>query len=266
MLYREDHPSGIRELALDRPPVNALDPLLIRRLREEVEAVGRDGVGALVLSSRLSSRFSGGLDIPALLELDRPGMIQVLEDFFALLKSLAFLPCPSVAALNGHAPAGGAVLALHCDLVVLAEGDFRIGFNEVQVGLPLPASIHAVLVRRVGLQAAERLAVRGLLIESAEAYRLGLVDELGPVHAVRERALELARQFLCLPQQAMLQTRALARRDLQERILALSPATQEAFLEDWFSEECQQALRAFVERLRAGRSRGAGATEIREET
>jgi enoyl-CoA hydratase/carnithine racemase len=265
VLCREDHPGGIRELALERPPVNALDPRLIRKLREEIEAVGQDEVKALVLTSRLPSRFSGGLDIPALLELDRAGMAQVLEDFFALLKALAFLPCPSVAALNGHAPAGGAVLALHCDLVVLAEGDFRIGLNEVQVGLPLPASIHAVLARRVGLQAAERLAVRGLLVASAEAYRLGLVDELVPVDAVRERAFELAREFLSLPKQAMLRTRALARCDLQEQILALSPATQEAFLEDWFSKECQQALRAFVERLRAGRGR-AGAAEIREET
>ncbi len=263
MLERLDHPEGIRELLLVRPPVNALDPLLIRRLREEVESVSRDGVRACVLGSKLEGRFSGGLDVPALLRLDREGMGEVLEDFFALLRGLAFLPCPSIAAINGHAPAGGAVLAIHCDLIVMAEGEFRMGLNEVQVGLPLPASIHAALVRRVGVQVAERLAVRGLLVPASEAFRVGFVDELVAASRLRERALELAREFAALPPQAMARTRALARRDLQTQVTALEPSTREAFLEDWFSAETQGALRALVERLGGGRA--AAAANRREE-
>lgn len=254
MLRRIDHPERIRELLLDRPPVNALDAGLIRKLREEVDAAADPACRALVLASALPGCFTAGLDVPALLGLDRAAMGRVLEDFLALLRGLAGLPCPSIAAVGGHAPAGGAVLAIHCDLAVMAEGDFRIGLNEVQVGIPLPESIHAALVRRVGPHAAERLGVRGSLITAAEAFRIGLVDELVPVERVRDRALELAREFLSLPPRALARTRALARRDLLARLDALEPASRDSFLDDWFSAETQRALRALADRLRKNRA------------
>src|ERR1700710_1596046 len=100
--------------------------------------------------------------------------------FSLLIRALAASPIPIAAAITGHAPAGGTVLALYCDWRVMAEGDFKAGLNEVRVGLALPPVILAALRRQVGPRQAERLATAGLLLPPVEAERAGLVDELAP--------------------------------------------------------------------------------------
>src|SRR5882757_10324057 len=168
MIKTLDH-GAIRELRLDRPPVNALSPELIGALKKAIEFAPTDGARALVLSGA-PGRFSGGLDVPLLLGLDRPAMAALWRDFYALLGVIATSPIPIAAAITGHAPAGGTVLALFCDWRVMAEGDYKIGFNEVQVGIPIPPVIWAGARRLLGLRLAERLAVSGALLTSREAF------------------------------------------------------------------------------------------------
>src|SRR5690606_13537593 len=133
---------------------------------------------------------------------------------------------------------------------VMAEGDFRIGLNEVQVGLPLPGVIHVALTRQVGPRIAERLAVRGLMLDAGEALRVGLVDELAPVDDVVTRALGWCRSLLALPPQAMQQTRLLPRADMVEMFRDLGEADYQRMLTAWFSVETQATLRALVEQLK----------------
>jgi enoyl-CoA hydratase/carnithine racemase len=239
----------VRELRMARPPANALDPELVSALRQAVERAPADGVRALVLSAT-GRLFSGGLDVPVLLALDRAAMSAFLGDFLALLRALATSEIPVVAAIGGHAPAGGAVLAIQCDHRVMADGDFRIGLNEVQVGIPLPKVLHSVLARIVGARQAERLGVRGTLVAAGEALAIGLVDELVAPELVIERAHEIARDFLALPPVAMRRTRELARSPLREIYAAEERATWEAFVDDWFAAETQGVLRALVEKLK----------------
>ena len=248
MLERIQH-EAILELRLARPPANALDSALIAALAIALEGAPAAGAGAVVLSGR-PGMFSGGLDVPALLTLDRTAMESTLRDFFRLLRALAASPIPTVAAITGHAPAGGAVLSIFCDARVMAEGDFKIGLNEVQVGLSLPQVIHTALARVVGERQAERLGVGGLLISGAEALRVGLVDELAPVEGVVERALERCRDLLKLPPRAMSTTRALCRAELIAAFDRQQGETYERFVDDWFGAETQGAMRALVERLR----------------
>lgn len=119
MLERTEH-GEILELRLARPPANALDAALIAALGEAIEGAPASGARALVLSGR--RMFSGGLDVPALLTLDRAGMEQTLRDFFRLMRALAASPIPTIAAITGHAPAGGAVLSIFCDARVMVRG------------------------------------------------------------------------------------------------------------------------------------------------
>jgi Delta3-Delta2-enoyl-CoA isomerase len=131
----------------------------------------------------------------------------------------------------------------------MADGNFQIGLNEVQVGLALPPVIHATLARLVGAHQAERLGVPGLLVGPGEAYRIGLVDELAPAEQVVSQALSWCRRLLALPPQAMSATREQARRDLASRF-GQDPSTELAGLvETWTSSETQGAMRALVARL-----------------
>ena len=251
MIQPIDH-GPIRELRLARPPANALSPELIAALDAALAAAPADGARAVVLSGA-PGRFSGGLDIPLLLQLDREAIRAAWHALYALLRRLAISPVPVAAAITGHSPAGGAVLALYCDARFMADGDFRIGLNEVPVGLPLPPVIYETLVRVVGERRAELLAVTGALLPPAEALAVGMVDEVVPADRVVERAVEWCRSLLALPPTAMARTRARARAPLAGLFDARHEEI-EGLVDVWFSEETQTTLRGVMARLAAKRA------------
>jgi 3,2-trans-enoyl-CoA isomerase len=221
MLDVIDHPlaldgppggGGIRELRLSRPPVNALNAELLRKI---VEAVQGAATADAILITGQPGVFSAGLDVRAMLSLDRDGVAAVFVELWRASRALACSPVPIVFGLTGHSPAGGTVLAMQGDYRILASGDFRMGLNEVQVGLFPGPPIHGAFRRLVGGHSAQ-LLTRGALVDPATALRVGLVDELCEPSRVAARALELAREICALPREPMLKTRELVRRDLVE--------------------------------------------------
>jgi enoyl-CoA hydratase/carnithine racemase len=244
---------SIHELRMSRPPVNALDGELIRCLRDAVRAAPAQGARGIILSGR-SGMFSAGLDVPTLLQLDRDAMHAVWTDYVALLEAIARSPVPVVAAITGHSPAGGAVLALYCDYRIMAHGAFRIGLNEVQVGLVVPDIIQAAMRRLLGSHRAERLMVAGAMVEAEPALALGLVDELAETELVVGRALTWLRDLLKLPPEAMAETRRIARADLHASFDQHNAARDEEFTQRWFAPEAQRVLGELVAALKARRA------------
>jgi len=241
---------AIHELRLARPPVNALDPGLVRRLREAIESAHGYGARGIVLSGR-EGMFSAGLDVPALLQLKRDDFRVFWNDFFGLCAALARSPIPIVAAITGHAPAGGAVLSIMCDYRVMADGAFKIGLNETQVGLAVPECIQAALRRLVGTYRAERLMVAGAMLDAADAKAIGFVDELVATDLVVPRSIAWMSELLRLPPVAMSETRRLARADLAAVFADPAALPVEDFLDRWFAPEAQAVLQALVARLKS---------------
>ncbi len=240
----------ICEIKLARPPVNALNLELLRALRTTIDDSVRNGVRGIVLSGA-QGLFSAGVDVPALLACDRAGVREYWREFFALCATLARAPIPLVAAITGHSPAGGAVLALFCDYRVMAEGSYRIGLNEVQVGLIVPEAIQVALRRVVGTYRAERLLVSGAMIEANEALACGFVDELTGVDQVATRALHWLGELLALPSHAMLATRTLARADLAAAYADPDALPLDDFVEAFFHPQTQTVLQQLVARLKS---------------
>jgi enoyl-CoA hydratase/carnithine racemase len=228
--------------------VNALSPELIVALLRAVKAAPEEGTRALVLSGS-PGIFSAGLDVPMLLTLGRPTMDGVWRDFYALIGALACSPIPIAAAITGHAPAGGTVLALFCDWRVAAEGNSKIGLSEVQVGLPLPPVIFSALRRLVGARQAERLAVNGLLISPEEAAAMGLVDQVVPAERVVDRALKWCQDLLSLPRTAMELTRRQARADLVMEFARNMDHEIAEVSSWWWGQETKACLHRMVEQL-----------------
>lgn len=247
MIIQTDH-GAVREIRLNRPPANALSSELLVALGSSVERAPREGIRALVLSGT-PGRFCAGLDVPLLLTLERPAIAELWRNLYAAMRALACSPIPVAAAINGHGPAGGTVLALFCDWRVMAEGDWKVGFNEVQVGIPLPPVILSAMQRQLGARTAERLSARGLVITAAEAARLGLVDELVPLENVVDRAVEWCQSMLALPPQAMAATRRRARADLAALFELDLDREVKDVTEAWWSEETQTMLKALAARL-----------------
>ena len=145
----------------------------------------------------------------------------------------------------------GCVLALVCDWRVLARGSFGIGLNEVQVGVRVPLPILAAAEHVVGRRQAERMCTTAVVMEGEEALRIGLVDELVEPDEVVPRAIAWAEGQLALPPDTLRRTRELVRRDLLATFDRMEETELEWFLDEWFGDEAQGALRALVERLAA---------------
>lgn len=243
-LHRHGH---IQEIRLARPPVNALTPELLAALRTAVKAAPSEGARGIILTGG-AKVFSGGMDVPHLMALDRAGLKAGWSSLFAAARTLANSPIPVVAAIGGHSPAGGCVLALCCDYRIMARGPFRIGLNEVQVGLVAPDAIQHLLRRVVGTYRAERLLVAGALVDSEQAHAIGLVDEL--TDDVFSRARHWLDELLALPPAAMQATRRIARADMVDALKGFTDTELDGFLDDWYAPATQAALQALVARLK----------------
>ncbi|MUV15173.1 enoyl-CoA hydratase/isomerase family protein [Noviluteimonas gilva] len=239
----------IVELKLARAPVNALDPTLCNDLRTALAAAIDGGAQGIVLSGG-PKVFSAGLDVPFLLSLgdDRAALFTAWSAFFDAARALAESPVPVAAALAGHAPAGGCVLALCCDYRVMAEGPYRLGLNETQVGLVAPEGVQQLMRRVVGPHRAERMLVGGEMIESGRAFDIGLVDELAAIDDVATRARLWLEGLIALPREPMLRTRAISRADV---VAAMQPERiqLERFIDAWTAPDTQAGLKALIARL-----------------
>lgn len=238
---------NVAEVRMNRSPANALNAALVMDLTDGLRQAIAGGADAVVISGQ-PGMFSGGLDVPELLPLPRSAIREFWELFFGLMRTIATSPVPMVAAITGHSPAGGAVIAVHCDYRIAAEGDFKIGFNEVRVGLPVPSTILAALTDVAGAGNARRLATLGLLISPGEGHRIGLIDELTPAADVVSRAVDWCREVTSLPKIAMNETRRQSKAALLENLAGSADA--EIATEFWFSEETQREMHRLVAQLK----------------
>ncbi len=252
MIETRSHADGIIELRLARPPVNALNPALVDALNSALDEAQAQGASGIVLSGR-PGLFSAGLDVPELLTLDEAGMRAFWTSFFGLLERLARSPVLVVAALTGHSPAGGTVLAMFCDYRILASGAYRLGLNEVQVGLVVPPVIHKGLVRLLGPYQAERHLVAGEMISAEDALAIGLVDGLVDVvddgDEVVQSAVTWIQKHLAMPAHALRGTRALCRSDLAALFDDPKALDIDGFVQGWFDADTQASLKQLVARL-----------------
>jgi Delta3-Delta2-enoyl-CoA isomerase len=237
---------------LDKARGNAIDDDLVADLTGAARELGEDdGVAGVLLSSAHPRLFCPGLDLVALKAMDRSDLEAFLRRFLAMVRTLYGLPKALVAAVSGHAVAGGCILALTADWRVLAR-DAAIGLNEVKIGLPLPWSI-AVLVRSaVSSSAWAKVALLGRNFTNDEALTAGLADELADPAGVDEASLSRLAEFTGKDVRALAVTKACMRSDVLAEMRAREGERTADFLDAWFSPETQSRLRDIVSSL--GRS------------
>jgi enoyl-CoA hydratase/carnithine racemase len=239
MIETEDQ-GFVRLLRLARPPVNALDVELLASLDDALAAAAAGSVRAVVLAG-WPGVFSAGLDVRELASGDDGRVGALVLKFGQVQQRLARSPIPVVAAITGHCPAGGAVMSMLCDRRVMAEGPFRIGLNEVAMGLYPGATVYRCFERLVGPRHAASLLATGALLGPREALAVGLVDELVEPEQVTSRALGYAASLAALPPMAYRRTRALVRRDLV-RLFDEPEETLDGLLGDgWVTDETRAA-------------------------
>src|SRR2546429_2794098 len=203
----EDREGGVRILPLDRPPANAENEELLGDLGTALaEARGSDAVRAIVLTGA-GRFFSGGFALSTPRRDDDSGHL-FRNLFRATHLALLALPKPTVAMVNGHAIAGGLVLALACDYRLGVDGDYRIGLNEVAIGASYPKVAFEVVRLRLAHARASELLLGAALYPASQAIRLGIADELLPADRLEETVLRRATRLGAFPREAYAHTKA----------------------------------------------------------
>jgi len=239
----------VREIRLAKPPVNALNPELVRSLTQSLREAQAES-DAVVVSGQ-PGMFSAGLDVVELLQLDRDGMTDFWGAFLGLLETLACSTVPVAAAITGHSPAGGALMCLMTDFRVMSSGKYKIGLNETRVGLIVPPLLQKAMGRLVGLRVAEQMLVTGTMVDPEYAYRIGLVDALETGYeATIQHAVQWCEELLSLPRRAMLGNRAVARAHFKQEFAGYTSDGVAAFVDTWFSDEAQQVMHALIAQLK----------------
>jgi Delta3-Delta2-enoyl-CoA isomerase len=241
---------AIHEIRLARPPANAFDLNLILALTERLKAIPTEGKRVAVISGS-PGMFSGGLDIGALLALGREDVWRFVRAFFELQYVVAASPIPTIMAITGHSAGGGTELVLYSDYRVMANGMYRIGINEVKVGLCPGRATYGALRRLVGAGYADRLLATGDMISAEQALAAGLVDELAEVDDVINKAVQYGEGLASLPIKAYRTTRQLAREDLLKSLEGgVRKDACEELVESIMTPEAQSALRARQEQMK----------------
>ena len=163
----------------DKPRGNAIDEPFTQELMQVAGQLAADpDVKGVLLASAHPKLFCPGLDLVTLLEYDRPAMERFMRLFAEAVWALYSLRKPVVAAIGGHAVAGGCILALTADYRVLRRGGVQIGLNEVKVGVPLPWSVAVLLRASVPPASLTQVALLGRNFADDDALAVGLVDQL----------------------------------------------------------------------------------------
>ena len=188
-----EHDAGVAVLVLRRPAqLNALDTPTVAALEVAIESAAADpGVRVLVISGE-GKAFSAGADIKEFAAFAGPIQFRAfIERLETALRHLERVPKPSIAAVNGMAFGGGLELALACDLRII-DAEARLGVPEIKLGLLPGAGGTQRLPRIVAPAVATQMLMTGNPIDAAEAYRIGLANEVAPNGTALERAVELA--------------------------------------------------------------------------
>ena len=231
-------PKDIKLIRLECGNANAIDHRLLETLANALESALQDGTRAVVLTG-YDQFFSAGLNLRSLPE-SRQGMIGFVEEFERGLLRVLTYPLPIVAAINGHAIAGGCVFAAACDWRVAAEGSYRIGLSEVELGLPFPGLALAVMRNTIPERWLTDLVLGARLLSPAEARTVGLLQSVVPSERLMEEALEQARRLGAKPQPAFRLTKEAMRKSWIAGVDAIAEEARQQFMECWFSEEAQQ--------------------------
>lgn len=230
---------------------NAMDTTMLRALRDALQSVDASDARALVLTGR-GAIFSAGVDLKKLLEGGRRYLETFLPELSGALRELFSFPRPVVAAVNGHAIAGGALMAWACDYRVMASGPGRIGVPELKVGVPYPLAALEILRFALPPHIAQEAALTGRAWDVTSALEDGMIDEIAEPGELMGRAVSVAEELGATVPASFRSAKLDLRRPILEAWARHGAAHEQSTLEAWASPEVQASVRAFVERtLRA---------------
>jgi enoyl-CoA hydratase len=252
-MIRRERRGDVVWLRLEHGKANAMDVELLLALGDVLAEEAAGPSRALVVTGT-GGIFSAGVDLRRLLAEPAAYLDRLLPALDRMLRTLLFLPRPVVAAVNGHAIAGGCVLACACDRRLGGTGAGRMGVTELLVGLPFPAAAMEALRAVLGPARLAEAVLTGRTWPLAEAAAIGFVDELVPAATLVERAQAEAEALAAIPGESFALTKRQLRQPLRDALDAGGEKVDAEVARLWASGEARAALAAYVARTLDRRS------------
>ena len=230
---------------IDRPPANAMDPEMLADGRMVLHELRAADPGAVVLTGR-PGFFSAGVDLKLAPTLDRDGQRALVDGINQTFLDWYAFPRPVVSAVNGHAIAGGLILALTGDQRIGA-GDGKLGLTELRAGIGYPLAAIGIVRAELSAPAARKLALAADLVDMRRGLELGLIDELVEPDTLLERALEVAEELAALPPSAYPRVKEQLRGETVAALRAQIEAG-DPMLGSWVGDEAAAASAAILDR------------------
>ena len=238
-LALEDH-GNVAIVRLANGVTNAVSPELVEELALALQEMQGRFRGMVLAGG--NKFFSIGLDLPALLKLSRKDMAAFWVGFEDAVLALYTLPIPTAAAIAGHAPAAGTILALACDFRMIASGRKLMGLNEIKIGLPVPFLADLMLRQVVGDRAATEIEYTGELLMPEKAQAFALADTIFPEEDVEAQAIAKISEIIERPPFGFSLTKQHRTRDIRTRFFADRESINQTFMDCWFSAPVQNIL------------------------
>lgn len=245
MIQRDDR-DGIRILRLAHGKVGAIDIELGEAVMREMADAAAAPVKAVIVTGSGSS-FSAGVDLYRVIKDGAEYARRFIPVLDGLLRAALTLPKPLVAAVNGHAIAGGCILAACCDYRIMVEGSGRIGIPELAVGVPFPALPLQIMAARLTDSALRDLVFTARTVQADEAKALGLIDEKCPAGMLLDRATEAAERLASIPAGAFTLTKEAFYTPILERTAQLAGLNARV-AEAWEQQHTYETIRAYLDR------------------
>jgi len=245
-MLNDDLHEGILTLRLEHGKANALDLELVDALAEAAARIERDERVRGAVLSATGHIFCAGVDLYRVLDGGPDYTRAFVPRLAGAFHALFACPKPVVAAVNGHAIAGGCVLAAACDYRLMAAGDARIGVPELRLGVPFPLVAIEILRFATSTAHLQELIYRGATYTTAEAYERGLVDEVVPLADLPGRAADVTARLASEPVARFRLTKRQLRSPTLAAIAAHATETDAAVLEVWQQPATFSAIRAYL--------------------
>src|SRR5690554_1889513 len=240
-------------IGLNRGRSNAINAELLEELKVIFKSVQDDDTIAGVILHGKEGFFSAGLDLIELYDYSEMEIRAFWESFLSFVQSFTAFKKPVVAAIGGHSPAGGCVLALCCDYRIMADGEFIIGLNEVPVGIIVPDAIFHLYSFWIGQAKAYQYLLEGKLLSPEQALKVGLIDELVSPAALRSRAEKQLKKYIQLEANTWQQSKINMRRELISKMSVDPTETLDIMLKQWWSPSTRSILKTIIENLKGGK-------------
>jgi enoyl-CoA hydratase len=238
---------GIAFVSMVHGKANALDTEFCEAMAALFKALRTSDAKAVVLSAP-GNIFSAGVDLKRVSAGGADYVREFLPSLHKMYDAVFFHPKPVIAAINGHAIAGGAVLAACADRRIMAAPGGRIGITELLVGVPLPALAFEIVRFAVPERNLPEFALTGATFDTDAALARGWVDEVVEPEALLARARAAAAFYVGLAPRAFAQTKMQLRLPVSERYALNGEATDKAVTDIWTAPETLAYVKAYVEK------------------